>query len=133
MSPTEDLLPHFNVKFMLEMRAHVRKRVLESEVLIDKGWAYSVIDGMPRLMIDRASKAEADAIARQMVCRIYRTQLREAKGVISFSDAMIDWNNKHNPAAQLNKPGQGDGGKAFEKVVNKVRRSFGAGALQEKY
>ena len=138
MSQNEiDLLPHFNSKFMLEMRAHLRKRILEESPIPKK---VPVPGRDPRrrqldpvIAFNSFDYAAADELAREMVGRIYRTQLREAKGIISFSDAMIEWNNRHNPAAQLHKPGQGDGGKAFDKVVNKVRRSFGAGALQEKY
>jgi hypothetical protein len=91
-----DPLPHFTLKLALDIRERLRQRILEEtdeqEFLDEESVMFGVVP---------------DQLARQIVSRMYSTQVKEAKAILSFSEAMIDWNNKHAPAAQhIYKPGE---------------------------
>lgn len=119
----EDLLPHFTVKLMLELRRRMCDRV--DEIIDDD---FSTHDVAARCYPTLNYEQFRDDIARDMVSRIYRTQLREAQAVLSFSEAMIEHNNQHNPERKLYRPGeQGDTAK-FDETVK-----VGLAAIREAY
>jgi hypothetical protein len=81
----QTMLPHFTPILALALQGRLKARILE-EKIADKGhplWN---------------SWLSEDWWAHETVMRMYRTQLKEAKAVISFSDEMLKFNRPKDAA-----------------------------------
>lgn len=96
-----ELLPHFTPLLGMELRKRLKTRILENWVVLH----------------DEDEDNFAERMAFDIVCRMYRTQLKEARAVISFSDAVLGFNQP-----QMEQQGKLLPGRAAEKLKGMFRR-----------
>ncbi len=85
-----DLLPHFTPMLMLELHGRLKKRMFEESWSDFLTVVTANLTRMEAMLWD--PHEASDELAMAIVTRMYRTQLKEAKAVISFTDAVLNFN-----------------------------------------
>jgi hypothetical protein len=92
------LVPHFTVRLAMELRDRLKRRILEDGV--ESHWRKVYFPHFGEKLIRSVMTPElADELARDIVRKMYLTQIKEAKAIISFSKAVIDYNAERVEAA----------------------------------
>lgn len=98
-----DLLPHFDTKLAMELHQHLRDRIRGTCDILAQCERYQIED--------------LDDLASQIVGRMYRTQMKEARAILSFSDAVVAYNRSSLEASIPQLP---------LRAAKKLRSIFGA-------
>lgn len=81
-----DLIPHFTVALWCELRRRIETRILEDLV------GPTMLPGVARRDNIYDPRTWASSIALELTARIYRTQLKEARTMLSVTDETLKYN-----------------------------------------
>lgn len=86
------LLPHFTVKLSMELCGRLQERIIEPGGPVKRGIAIDPKNpAVPIVREFPLDSKDAYEFAHQIVRRMYRTQLKEARAVQSFAQAWLDY------------------------------------------